>query len=343
MSVLDDLKMIHERDQQDSLGIAEKQWEQLLYNFEIPAINADIHNIVYAGMGGSSLSALLSQTWPGYAIPFEVCRTYDIPRYVGKNTLFFAASFSGSTEETLSALKQAEENDAVIVIIASGGPLADIAEAKNYPFARLPVITQPRYGALYVLKAIVQVMISAGLWDDSKKLELESIADSLQKMLSGYRPDVPTDKNPAKQLALEIAGSSPVLYASSVFFPVAYKWKISFNENAKNVAWCSAYPEFNHNEFLGWTSHPVDKPYKIVDIRSSFDHPQITKRFEVSDRMLSGKRPAAHVVQLQGTTILEQMVYGTTFGDFVTLYVALLNGLNPTPVDLITKLKAELV
>lgn len=343
MSVLDDLKMIHDRDQQDALGVAEKQWEQLLYNFEIPTISADIQNIVYAGMGGSSLSALLSQTWPGYDLPFEVCRTYDIPVYVGKNTLFFAASFSGSTEETLSALKQAEEKGAVIVIIASGGPLADIAEAKKYPFARLPVITQPRYGALYVLKAIVQVMIATGLWDDSKKVELEALAEKCKAALAAYRPDVPTDKNPAKQLALEIAGSSPVLYASSLFFPVAYKWKISFNENAKNVAWCSQYPEFNHNEFLGWTSHPIDKPYKIIDLRSSFDHSQIQKRFEVSDRMLSGKRPAAHVVQLQGETILEQMVYGTTFGDFVTLYVALLNGLNPTPVDLITKFKAELV
>ena len=221
MSVLDDLKMIHERDQQDSLGVAEKQWEQLLYNFEIPAISADIQNIVYSGMGGSSLSALLSQTWPGYSMPFEVCRTYDIPKYVGKNTLFFAASFSGSTEETLSALKQAEEKEAVIVIIASGGPLAEIAKTKNYPFARLPVISQPRYGALYVLKAIVEVMIAAGLWDESKKIELESIAEKCKVNLANYRPDVPTVQNPAKQLALEIAGSSPVIYASSLFFPAA--------------------------------------------------------------------------------------------------------------------------
>lgn len=342
MSALDDLKMIHERDQQDALGIAEKQWEQLLHEFNIPAQDAEIQNIVYAGMGGSSLSALLSQSWPGHEVPFEVCRTYDIPAYVGEKTLFIAASFSGSTEETLSALKQAEEKGAKIAVIASGGPLAEIAEAKQYPFARLPVISQPRYGALYVLKAIVEILIAFKLADPSKKSELESIAEPLRASLANYRPDAPTEQNPAKQLALELMGSSPVIYASSLFFPVAYKWKISFNENAKNVAWCNAYPEFNHNEFLGWTSHPIDKPYKIIDLRSNLDHPQITKRFEVSDRMLSGKRPAAHVVQLQGTTVLEHMVYGTTFGDFVSLYVALLNGLNPTPVDLISKLKAEL-
>lgn len=342
MSVLDDLKMIHERDQQDALGIAEKQWEQLLHAFDIPAQSAEIQNIVYGGMGGSSLSALLSQTWPGYSVPFEVCRTYDIPAYVGQKTLFIAASFSGSTEETLSTLRQAEEKGAQIVVIASGGPLAEIAEAKKYPFARLPVISQPRYGAFYVLRAIVEILIAFDLCEPSKIAELEAAAEKLKGILTTFRSDVPTDKNPAKKLALELMGSSMVIYASSQFFPVAYKWKISFNENAKNVAWCGAYPEFNHNEFLGWTSHPVDKPYKVVDLRSNLDHPQIIKRFEVSDRMLSGKRPAAHVVQLEGESILEQMVYGTAFGDAVSLYVALLNGLNPTPVDLITKLKAEL-
>lgn len=342
MSLLDDLKMIHERDAQDSLGVAEKQWQQLLHNFEIPTISADIQNIVYAGMGGSSLSALLSQTWPGYSVPFEVCRTYDIPAYVNEKTLFFAASFSGSTEETLSALAAAEEKSAIIVVVASGGPLAEIAEAKSYPFARLPVISQPRYGAYYVLKAIVEVMVAAGLTSTSVKTELESVSEWLKPKLQTFRPDVPTSENPAKQLALEIAGSSPVIYASSLFFPVAYKWKISFNENAKNVAWCSAYPEFNHNEFLGWTSHPIEKPYKVIDLRSNLDHPQIKKRFEVSDRMLSGRRPAAHVVNLEGESVLQQMLYGTAFGDFVSLYTALLNGLNPTPVDLITKLKGEL-
>lgn len=343
MSVLDDLKMIHDRDQQDALGVAEKQWEQLLHKFEIPKRQAEILNIVYAGMGGSSLSALLSQTWPGYGVPFEVCRTYSIPAYVGPHTLFIAASFSGSTEETLSALGEAEEKGAQIVIIASGGRLAEIAAEKGYPFAQLPVISQPRYGALYVLKAIVEIMAAYGLASEEKVAELEAAAEPLKSVLAGYRADVPTESNPAKKLALEVMGSSPVIYASSLFFPVAYKWKISFNENAKNVAWANAYPEFNHNEFLGWTSHPINKPYKVIDLRSTLDHPQIQKRFEISDRMLSGKRPAAIAVQLQGETVLEQMLNGMVFGDFVSLYTALLNGLNPTPVDIITKLKQALV
>lgn len=342
MSILDDLKMIHERDAQDALGVAEGQWQQLLHNFDIPAIEGDFNNIVYAGMGGSSLSASLSQTWPGHKLPFEICRTYDIPAYVGEKTLFIAASFSGSTEETLSALAQAEAKGATIVCISSGGKLSEIAEAKSYPLAKLPAISQPRYATLAILKAIVQIMIATGQCDASKATDLENLAKELEPNLKKFRADVPTDQNPAKQLALELAGSSPVIYSSSLFAGVAYKWKISINENAKNVAWYGIYPEFNHNEFLGWSSHPIDKPYKIINLISSFDHPQIKKRFEITERMLSGKKPSAEVVNLQGDTILSQMIYGTTFGDFVSLYLALINGLNPSPVDLIQKLKAEL-
>lgn len=342
MTALDDLKMIHERDAQDALGVAEKQWEQLGHQFEITNLSGDYQNIVYAGMGGSALSALLSQTWPSHNLPFEMCRTYSVPNYVNEQTLFVAASFSGNTEETLSAVAEAEGRNARIVVIASGGRLADIAREKGYAFAELPQISQPRYGALYVLKAIVQILESAGLVGPEKTTELESAAEWLKNQTATMRPDVPTDQNSTKKLALEIMGSTPVIYASNLFSPVAYKWKISFNENAKNVSWCGTYPEFNHNEFLGWTSHPIDKPYKVIDLRSSLDHPQIQKRFVVSDRLLSGKRPAAHVVELQGDTLLQQMLYGVAYGDFVSLYTALLNGLNPTPVDLITKLKQEL-
>jgi len=106
--MLDDLKYIHQRDGQDALGIAEKQWQQLEHNFEIPKIEGEFENIVYAGMGGSALAAALSISWPGHMIPFEICRNYQIPAYVSDKTLFIACSFSGNTEETLAALSEAE-------------------------------------------------------------------------------------------------------------------------------------------------------------------------------------------------------------------------------------------
>ena len=133
-----------------------------------------------------------------------------------------------------------------------------------------------------------------------------------------------------------------MFYGGRLTGPVAYKWKISWNENAKNVAFWSVYPEANHNEFIGWTSHPVHKPFAIFDLKSSFEHPRILNRFDVSDKLLSGRRPKAIEVQLSGDTPLRQMLWGSILADFVSVYVAILNCVNPTPVELIEKLKQEL-
>src|SRR5690606_25590809 len=122
----------------------------------------------------------------------------------------------------------------------------------------------------------------------------------LRESVSSWAPEVPTSQNTAKLLALELMGKTIVVYAGPKLFPAAYKWKISFNENAKNVAWCNEIPEFNHNEYLGWTSHPLKKPYAVVDLRSDREHLRIQKRFEVTERLLSGKRPSPEVVEVRG-------------------------------------------
>jgi glucose/mannose-6-phosphate isomerase len=342
--MLDDLKLIHERDAQDTLGIAEKQWKQLDEDFEVKTHDGfQPENIVYAAMGGSALAALVSQTWPGYTVPFQVVRTYDIPNYVSEKTLFIAASYSGNTEETLSALAQAEERGAKIVIIASGGKLQEIAEEKGYPFALTPKAEQPRYAVYSNLKALLDILEPYGVLAETGTSEsLKEAGHYLESVVGQWRADVPTAKNPAKQLAQELIGKSVVIYGGTKFFPTAYKWKISFNENAKQIAWCDEIPEFNHNEFIGWSKQPVDKPYAVIDLRSNFEHERIQKRFEVTERLLSGMRPASHVVQAEGETLLSQLLWTITFGDFVTLYVALLNGLNPAPVELIEKFKKEL-
>jgi glucose/mannose-6-phosphate isomerase len=342
--MLDDLKLIHERDAQDALGIAEKSWKQLLqkYDTELQAIEG-LRNIIVAGMGGSGLAAQYIKSWPALAVPYEVVRDYKLPDYAGRSTLFIASSYSGNTEETVEALADAEQKKCHIVVIAAGGKLADVAKKKGYPYLQIPSGLQPRMAAFYNLAALVQVLTGLQLAPDDNAQELRKTANWLGQQVSAWRADTKTDQNLAKQVALELIGNSPVIYSSSMFYPVAYKWKINMNENAKNVAWCGTYPEFNHNEFLGWTSHPIDKPYKVVDLRSSLDHPQISKRFEISDRLLSGKRPAAYTVQLQGETLLQQLLWGTVLGDFVSIYVAILNGLNPTPVEIIERLKKELV
>lgn len=340
--MLDDLQKIHERDPQDALGVAEKQWQQLEQTFELSVQPREIVNVVVGGMGGSALSAFVAQSWPGLSVPFDICREYDIPGYVGPGTLFIASSYSGNTEETVSALEQAEATGAAIVVIASGGKLQEMAAEKGYPFMQLPGGFQPRHVVFASLKALLVIFDTYGL-TSGKADELAGMSGKLQEYIARWVPTVATKDNPAKQIAQECMGKSAVVYAGPKLAPAAYKWKISFNENAKMVAWWNQYSEFNHNEFMGWAEQPELKPYAVIDLRSQLEHPQIQKRFEISERLLSGRRPAPIVVRAEGDTLLEQLLSTIALGDFVTLYSALLGNINPTPVDLIEKLKKELV
>lgn len=338
--MIDDLKYIHNNDKQDSLGVAEKQHKQLLEKYQINIDKIDASNIVLAGMGGSALAAAISTSWPGHNVPFEIVRGYNIPKYVDENTFFIASSYSGNTEETLAALEEAENKKAQIAVIASGGKLADIAKEKNYPLAKLPSSMQPRYAVFYGLKALITLLDEAGLISDNNAVsDLEAASSFIEEESKSWIPTVPTKDNLAKQIAKEVIGKSAVIYAGPKLSPAAYKWKISFNENAKQVAWFNQFPEFNHNEFTGWSKQPTVKPYAVIDLRSNLENPRINKRFEVSERLLSGLRPSPVEVQAKGKTLLEQLLWVITLGDFVSLYTALLNGIDPTPVDLIEKLK----
>ena len=345
-NMLDDLKYIHAKDTYDALGVIEKQWQQLTQKYELAKINRKFENVVHAGMGGSALWAIVAQSWPGFTIPFEITKDYDIHAYVNENTLFIAASVSGNTEETLSSLAQAEEKGAFIVVIASGGKLAEIAKDKGYPFIELPQVRPPRYGMFNGLKGLTVLCEQLGIIQEKDAVaSLEEASEFVQSSVEQWRADVPASKNLAKQLAHEAAGKSVVIYSGPSLAPAAHKWKIGFNENAKNVAWEYTFPEFNHNEFTGWTSHPVDKPYQIFYLLSSFDNDRVKKRFELSEKLLSGRWPSPYHVEVQGKTILEQMLWAVTLGDFVSVYTALLNGTSPIDMgndDIIEKFKSEL-
>ncbi len=341
--MLDDLNVIKQRDPQDALGIIAGQWQQLEQVYNLQITPQHVSNIVFSGMGGSALAALVSVTWPGYKVPFEICRGYQVPAYVGPETLFIASSYSGNTEETLAALEQAEERGAQIVVIASGGKLLEIARAKSYPFEQIPQASQPRFAVLYSLKAYVTVLEKAGLVvTETAEQALHQAASYLKTASQSWLPTIPTPSNYAKQIAQELMGKSVIIYSGPLLFPAAYKWKININENAKNLAWCNQYPEFNHNEFIGWDSHPIQKPFAVVELRSQLEHERIQKRFAVSQRLLSGKRPKPFVIEPQGEDLLQQLLWSITLGDFVSIYLAILNGVNPTPVDLVEKLKNEL-
>jgi glucose/mannose-6-phosphate isomerase len=341
--MLDDLKYMHERDAQDALGANAKQPQQLTYTFNTPSTTWKPQNIVFSAMGGSALAAQATMSWPGYTVPFEIVRSYDIPAYVSDQTLFIAASYSGGTEETLSALEQAEKRGARVMIITGGGKLAEIARQKGYPLALLPSMPTTRYTTLLNIRAILELVRDCQvLAIDDALQQVATKTAFLEQAIASWLPELPVATNPAKQCAQELLGRSVVIYSGPAFAAAAYKWKISINENARQIAWTNQLPEFSHNEFSGWTKQPIDKPYAIIDIRSSLDHPRVTKRFELSERLLSGMRPAPLVVEPQGNDILEQLLWTIVYGDFVGIYLGLLNGINPTPLELVDTLKQAL-
>ena len=341
--MLDDLKYIHERDAQDALGVAAKQWKQLAYIFDTQiSVGDPVLNVVLAGMGGSALPGVFLGSWPTLNVPFEIARGYSVPTYVGEKTLFISSSYSGNTEETLTALHEAEQRGAQIVVIAAGGQLADHARDNNYPLFEIPSGIQPRMSSFYFLAAFVQLLQPLGLIGEGRQTELAEAAAWLEKQADSWGADVPAKDNQAKTIAQELMGKTVIMYSGPLLFPAANKWKICFNENAKNLAWVNQYPEFNHNEFIGWSSHPVDKPFAVVEIRSNLENERVQKRFEVSERLLSGKRPEPFIIRPEGDTILQQLLWSSVLGDFTSIYLALLNGVNPTPVDLVEKLKTAL-
>ena len=331
--MLDNFNILVQRDPQNALLVASEQWKQTLFQAEVLSPENDgreIKNIVIAGMGGSALAGLIVKKWleNDITLPIEVVRNYILPKNVSKNTLVIISSYSGNTEETISALHQAIEVGAQIATISSHGKIEEIARSRDIAHVKLPALTK----------------ILVNFWVISNEMheEVEHYTDFLRKESESWVANISTERNYAKQLALYSAGRSAVFLSSNEFSPLAYKWKISWNENAKNVSFYNEYPEFNHNEFIGWSSHPVEKLFAIFNLRSNLDHPRVQKRFEISDRLLSGKRPAARNIELKGSTYLEQVLWGSILADFVSIYLAILNNVNPTPVELIEKLKIEL-
>ena len=345
--MLDDMNVLSQRDPSGALEVAATQFRQASFQAEVKNPEHDgreIKHIIVAGMGGSALAALQVKSWLAndLTVSFEVVRAYSLPSYVGYNTLVIASSYSGNTEETLSCLKQAREKGAQVAVTASGGKLTDMAKAGNIAYAQVPMHVQPRMAVIYNLRALMTLLVHFGVVKNERLVEIAEAASWLAEASKAWAREVTVDKNLAKQLALLAVGKTPIFYAGSLMAPVAYKWKISWNENAKNVAFWDELPEFNHNEFIGWTSHPVEKPFAIFDLTSRFEHPRVLKRFEISDRLLSGRRPKSHIVDLQGTTPFKQMLWADILADFTIIYVAILNGVDPTPVDLVEKLKHEL-
>jgi len=343
--MLDQADYIARYDQHDIMGVIASQPNQLRQDYQLDgaAKLTGATSIVFAGMGGSALAAEFIKHWLSdrLPVPFVIVRGYELPAFVGKDTLVIVSSYSGNTEEEMSCLHDALKRGAKLADMSAGGALIKEATASHLPTLEIPDGLQPRLAVLYGVKALAMLLEELGLVQGIVK-ELEAAATWAEGEIKSWGATTPTAENSAKQLAEALLGHPIVVYGGPTLALPAMKWKIDANENAKNLAFYNYLPEFNHNEFLGW-GHPERAGLRVVELQSSLDGPQITKRFEVSNRLLSGMMPEPIIVTAVGATRLEQMVWTILLGDFTMAYLAFLNQVDPTPVPMIEKLKRELI
>lgn len=302
-----------------------------------------VTNIVLAGMGGSALAANIIKNWlyDQFVVPFEVVRGYDLPDYVGPASLVILSSYSGNTEETLACYEKALGQGAKIVIMSAGGELAGFAKKKGHALLELPDGYQPRLAVFAGLKAL------ACLFDDMRLVsstdlrgQLINASDFLNKIKFMMSPDNEKN-NTAMDIAQRLQGKIALVYAGSALGSAAYKWKIDINENGKQLAFYNTYPELSHNEFQGWM-FPKDKPLVSVQLESKFENQQMQKRMDVTKKLLHEHGFEPIVVNAQGETRLEQLLTTIMLGDYVSAYIGILNGIDPTPVKLVEELKKKL-
>ena len=309
-----------------------------------PSWGEGIENFAVAGMGGSALAADIMRNWLSsrLAVPMEIVRGYDVPEYVGVKTIFVASSYSGNTEETLSALAQAEKRSARIVVMAAGGKLLEIARNKGYLTLELPQVSQPRLSVFAGLKALTCLVSDLGwVGEYDVRRELLETSDWLNLVKANVNLDNVKGKNVAQELAEYLHGQAAVIYAGPTLRSAAYKWKIDINENAKQLAFCNTYPELNHNEYQGWL-FPEQKALASIQLESSLDNARVQKRFEVTRQTLKAHGFVPKAVQAEGKTMIQQILWTILLGDYVSAYLALLNGVDPTPVELVETFKKKL-
>ncbi len=308
-------------------------------------IEGSFDTLVFSGMGGSALPADLLRTYlddlsrrfpESRPVTILQNRTYGLPARRPGTALHFVCSYSGNTEETLETLAELLAKGEPVVGVSSGGKLEAICREKGIQHIKLPIPNptfQPRMGTGYFIGAFLQVCITLGIIPD--------IREEVAREASRYAEKRLEIEEKGKKLASTLAKTTPIVYSGESYKSVALVWKIKLNENAKTPAFWNVFPELNHNEMVGWTL-PQGK-FTALFLRDKDDHPRIVKRLAITAELLREKGVAVEVIDLEGESVFEKMFSSVMLGDFTSYYLALEYGQDPTPVDMVEKLKHLLV
>ncbi|MCP4705607.1 MAG: bifunctional phosphoglucose/phosphomannose isomerase [candidate division Zixibacteria bacterium] len=306
---------------------------------------SDIKNIVVAGMGGSAIGGDTARTYLAKKlnIPFFVCRHYNLPGFVDDKTLIIISSYSGNTEETLSAFEQALSKNAKIVCISTGGKVGEIAITNNLPMVQLPKGYPPRTALGYSFIPLLFLMAKLGFIANVSE-DITKLIDGLKEYRKLYSVEIKSEDNRAKTIAQKMFGKIPIIYSGpELTDTVGTRWKGQICENAKCLAYNNQFAEFNHNELVGWN---VIENYKnnliVIYLRDSEDHIKIAERMTIVKDIITKYDVEVIEVTSQGETSLLRIFSLIQIGDFISYYLAILNNVDPTPVAVIDYLKNKL-
>ena len=296
----------------------------------------EIHNIYVAGLGGSGIGGDFVNGFvkDECKVPITIGKGYQIPASVGKNTLAIVSSYSGNTEETISAFELIKQTGAKVVAISSGGKLIQLAEENGYDYIRIPG-NWPSPRACLGFSFVQQLFIleKLGLTGDSYIKSVRSSIDLLEN-------EVEEIKKEAKLVAQALDKKIPIIYTTDRMESVAVRLRQQINENSKMLCWHHVIPEMNHNELVGWKDKS-DK-WAVVYLRNDDDFERNAKRIDINKEIISKYADTIIEIYSKGNDLVEKSMYLVHYGDWITWYLSELHGVDSIEVDVIDYLKSEL-
>ncbi len=344
--MLDDLKKMEDVDEKGMLKLLERfpdQIEEIVSEFECDLLPFQPDNIVVTGMGGSAIvgDTLKSFLANRIQVPIAVNRDYTLPSFVDENTLLFVVSYSGDTEETLSAVREGLEKNANIVAISSDGELEKMREKEKIVFLKAPKDYPPRAAFAFLFVPVLQLLSELLIYDAD--VDIIDAVSELKKLRDDIKVEIPLKDNDAKKLAKRIENKIPIIYGHSIYNAVANRWQTQFNENEEVLSWYGAFPEMNHNEIVGWHGDENTSNFIPILLRDKKEPKKINKRIELTKELVFQEEVDDIIeVWTDADTQLARILSLVYLGDYLSIYLALLREKDPSPVKIIDELKDRL-
>ena len=301
-------------------------------------------NIVVAGMGGSAIGGDVVKTivHQELKIPFFVNRNYTLPNWVNEKTLVICSSYSGNTEESLSAYEDALKKGAMVCGISTGGQLSEKIKSERFDLITIPGGLQPRAALAYSFVPMLYLLRKIGLISNSLIDNLSSSITSLENKRDVS--SVGNISNPIFKMAKDIYGMIPIIYGiTDTTSVVALRWKGQLCENSKMLAYHNEIPEMNHNEIVGWGNNPdLLSELSVIWLKDKNDNKRVRARQNITKTLLNDINIMQHEVIAEGENNVERLLDLINYGDWLSYWCAILHDTDPSPVEKIDKLKKAL-